>query len=197
MPREVCTSHRKWNKYTAFPSREVGNRERDIWLEVYMNSEFCVVMGFMISGNGGIEQYEHKWWFWKMNWKILLHSFVILEVETNKRKRTYRQAECCKESQSKECLHCRCCQKMQNWRQLHVGPVYTQNIWQCHQKILLTKPSTSDKRDFDLSRLDFNISKMTRLFVLRNIQTFSQVILIFNYVSFYCKIADKRKWCLF
>ena len=100
-------------------------------------------------------------------------------------KRTYRQAECCKESQSKECLHCRCCQKMKNWRQLHVGAIYTQIIWQCHKKFLLTKPSTSDKQYIDSSRLEFNISKMTKAFVLRIIQTALQMILIFNYVSFY------------
>ena len=32
--------------------------ERDIWIGVYMHWEFCViygVMGFMISGNGGVE----------------------------------------------------------------------------------------------------------------------------------------------
>ena len=33
-------------------------REKDIWIEVYMHSEFCVIygfVGFMVSGNGGIE----------------------------------------------------------------------------------------------------------------------------------------------
>jgi hypothetical protein len=37
--------------------------ERDISIEVYMPQEFYMVygfMGFMISGYGGIEQYEHK-----------------------------------------------------------------------------------------------------------------------------------------
>ena len=32
--------------------------ERDIWIEMYMHWEFCVIYGFMgftISGNGGIE----------------------------------------------------------------------------------------------------------------------------------------------
>jgi hypothetical protein len=46
----------------------------------------------------------------------LLQAFMILEGETNEPKRTYRKAECCKECQSKECLHCRCCQKMKNCR---------------------------------------------------------------------------------
>ena len=102
--------------------------------------------------------------------KVLLQSFLILEVETNEPKRTYRQAECCKESQIKECLHCRCCQKMQNWRQLHVGLIYNQNIRQRHLKILLTKPPNSNKHNVDPSRLAFNISKMTRGFVLRDFQ---------------------------
>jgi len=111
-------------------------------------------------------------------------------------KRTYRQAECCKESQSKECLHCRCCQKLKMWRQLHVGSIYTQIIWQCHQKILLTKPSTSDKHDIDSSCLDFNISKMTRTFVLGIIQTALQMILIFNYAAFYWKLPiNERDVC--
>jgi len=148
----------------------------------------------MISSNGGIEKYEQKWRFWKVDWKLLLQSFMIFEGETNERKRTYRQAECCKEGQSKECLHCYCWQKMKNWRQLHVGSIYTQIIWQSHLKILLTKPSTSDKHDIDSSSLAFNISKMTRAFVLRIIQTALKVILIFNYVSFYCKIADNWNW---
>ena len=55
------------------------------------------------------------------------------------------------------------------------------------------KPSTSDKHDDDLSLLDFNISKMTRVFVLPNKQTALQMILIFNYVSFYWKISDNCK----
>jgi len=122
---------------------------------------------------------------------------MILERERNEPKRTYRQAECCKESHSKECLHCRCCQKMKNWRQLHVGLIYSQNICHRHQWILLTKQYTSDKHDVDSSRLDFNISKMTRGFVLRNIQTALRMILIFNYVSFYCQIADKCNWYSF
>jgi len=105
--------------------------EKYIWIEVCMHSEFCVIyniMGFVISGYEGIEQYEQKWRFWKMNWKILLHAFMILDGETNEAKRTYRKAECCKECQSKECLHCRCCQKMKNWRQIHMGPIYTQTF---------------------------------------------------------------------
>ena len=52
------------------------------------------------------------------------------------------------------------------------------------------KPSTSDKHDVDLSLLDFNISEMTRVFLLRNNHTALQMILIFNYVSFYWKISD-------
>ena len=95
---------------------------------------------------------------------------MILEGETNELKRTYREAECCKESQSKESLHCRCCQQTKNWRQLHVGLIYTQIICHRHQKILLTKQSTSDKLDLDSSRVAFDISKMTRGFVLFNIQ---------------------------
>ena len=125
--------------------------------------------------------------------KLLLLSFMILEGEPNELKRTYRQADCCKESQSKECLHCRCCQKMKMWRQLRLGSIYTQILCHRHQKILLTKLSPSDKHDIDLSRRDFNISKMTRLFVLRSIQNVLQMILIFNYVSFYWKIFDKCK----
>ena len=92
----------------------------------------------------------------------MLQSFMILDAETNEPERTYRQAECCKESQSKECLHCRCCQKMKYWRQLHVGLIYTQDICHRHHQILLTKQSTSDKHDVDSSRVDFDISKMTR-----------------------------------
>ena len=122
---------------------------------------------------------------WIDNYK--LQSFMKIEGKIMT-KRTYRQAECCKESQSKECLHCRCCQKMKNWRELHVGPIYIQIIWQCHQKILLKKSSTSDKRDFDSSRLDFNISKMPAVFVQRNIQTALQIVLIFIYLSFYFKL---------
>jgi hypothetical protein len=83
---------------------------------------------------------------------------------------------------------------MKNWRQFHVGLIYTQNICHRHQKILLTKPPTSDNLDVDSSCLAFNISKTTRVFELRNIQTASQIILIFNYVSFYCKIADNCNW---
>jgi len=97
---------------------------------------------------------------------------MILEGETNELKQSYREAECRKESQSKECLHCRCWQKMKNWRQLHVGPFYTQNICYRHLKILITKPSTSDKHDIDLSRLTFNIPKTTKAFVLRNNQDY-------------------------
>jgi hypothetical protein len=93
---------------------------------------------------------------------------MILDGETNEAKRTYRKAECCKECQSKECLHCRCCQKMKNWRQIHMGPIYTQNICHCHQNILPTKPNTSDKHDIDASCLAFDISKMTRVFELLN-----------------------------
>ena len=125
--------------------------------------------------------------------KLSLQSFMILEGETNEPKITYRQAECCKESQSKECLHCRCCQKMKNSRQFHVGPIYTKIICHGHLKVLLTKPFTSDKPDINLSTLDFNIPLFTIIFILRNIQTVLQLILIFNYVSFYCKIADNCK----
>jgi hypothetical protein len=127
------------------------------------------------------------------DWKRLLQYFMILEGERNELKRTYRQAAYCKESQSKKCLHCRCCQKMKMWRQLRVGSIYTQILCHRHQKILLTKPSISDKHDIDISFLDFNISKMTRVFVLRNNQTVLQMILIFNYLPFYCKIADNCK----
>jgi hypothetical protein len=77
---------------------------------------------------------------------------------------------------------------MEKWRQLHVGPIYTQNICHRHLKILLMKPPTSDKHDVDSSRLAFNVSKMTGVFVLRNIQTALQMILIFNCVSCYCKM---------
>jgi len=122
---------------------------------------------------------------WIDNYK--LQSFMKIEGKIMN-ERTYRQAECCKESQSKECLHCRCCQKMKNRRQLHVGPIYIEIIWQCHQKILLKKSSTSDKRDFDSSGLDFNISKMPAVFVQRNIQTALQIVLIFIYLSFYFKL---------
>jgi len=115
---------------------------------------------------------------------------MLLEGEANDTKITYRQAECCKQNQSKECLHCRCCQKMKYWRHLPVAPIYTQIICHSHLNIILTKPSTSDKHDVDSSRLDFNISKMTRVFVLRTIQTALQKILIFNSLSFYCKISD-------
>ena len=120
----------------------------------------------------------------------MLQVFMILEGERNERKRTYRQAECCKESQSKECLHCHCCQKMKNWRQLPVGLIYTQNSCHRHQKPLLTKQSTSDKHDVDSSRVAFDISRTTRGIVLRNIENALEMILIFNYRSFYCKIAD-------
>jgi len=95
---------------------------------------------------------------------------MILERERNEPKRTYRQAECCKESQSKECLHCRCCQKMKNWRHLHVGLIYSHNICHRYQYILLTKQSTSDKHDVDSSCVGFDISEMKRGFVLFNIQ---------------------------
>jgi len=135
--------------------------------------EFCVIygfMGFVISGYMGIEQCEQKWRFWKMDWILLLQAFMILEGETNEPKWTYRQAECCKECQSKECLHCRCCRKMKNWWQLHMGPFYTQNICHSHLKIPVTKSPTSDKHDIDSSRLVFHISKTTKVFVLRNNQ---------------------------
>ena len=122
---------------------------------------------------------------------------MILEGEMIQLKRSYRQAECCKESQSKECLHCRCCQKMKMWRKLRVGSIYTQILCHQDQKILLTKPHTSDKHDVDLSHIACNISKMTRVFVLRNNQTALEVILIFIYVSFHCKISDKCKWSVF
>jgi len=49
--------------------------QRDIWAEVYMHSELCVMygfMGFVISGYGDVEQYGHKWRFWKMDWILLL-----------------------------------------------------------------------------------------------------------------------------
>jgi len=79
---------------------------------------------------------------------------------------------------------------MKKWRQLHVGLIYTQIICHRHQKFVLTKLTTLDKPDVDSSRLASDISKTTRVFVLRNIQTASQMILIFNYVSFYWKIID-------
>jgi hypothetical protein len=81
-----------------------------------------------------------------MNWKFLLQAFIIHVGKEMNRKKTYRQAEYCKESQSKKCLHCRCCQWMKNWRQLHVRLIYTQNICHRHLKILHTKQNTSDKR---------------------------------------------------
>ena len=74
------------------------------------------------------------------------------------------------------------------WPQLHVGSIYTQILCQRHQKILLTKPFTSDKHEVDSPRLDFNISKMTRTSLLHNIQTAQQMILLFNYVSLYFKL---------
>jgi hypothetical protein len=116
----------------------------------------------------------------------LLQAIVTLEGEMNEPKRTYRQAECCQESQSNECLHCRCCRKTKNWRQLHVGLIYTQIICHRHQKFLLTKQSTSDKYDVDASRAAFDISKLSR-----GSLTFKpalQTILIFNYVSFRCNL---------
>jgi hypothetical protein len=51
-----------------------------------------------------------------------------------------------------------------------VGLIYTQIICHRHQKILLTKHSTSDKHDVDASRAAFDISKLTRGLVLFNIQ---------------------------
>jgi hypothetical protein len=77
---------------------------------------------------------------------------------------------------------------VKNWRQLHVGPIYTQNICHRHLNILPTKLLTSDKHDIDSSRLTFMISKMTTVFVLRKLQTALQVILIFNYVTFCFKL---------
>ena len=115
---------------------------------------------------------------------------MILEGQTNEPKRTYRQAECCKERQSKELLHCRCRQKMKKCRQLRVRPIYTQITCHRHLKFLLTKRLTSDKHDIDSSSLDFNISKVAIVFILRNIQTVLQKLLYFNYVSFSCKFAD-------
>ena len=56
---------------------------------MYIYSEFCDIygfMGFMISGNGIIELYEQKWRFCKMDWKLLLQYFMILEGETNDQK---------------------------------------------------------------------------------------------------------------
>ena len=55
-------------------------------------------------------------------------------------------------------------------------------------KILPTKPSTADTQDLDSSCLAFDISKMSRVFVLRNNQTALQIILIFIYASFYFKL---------
>jgi len=51
-------------------------------------------------------------------------------------------------------------------------------------KFPLTKPSTSDKYDVDLSHLDFNISKMTTVIVLHNNQIELQIILFF--IIFHC-----------
>jgi hypothetical protein len=59
---------------------------------------------------------------------------------------------------------------MKNWRQLHVYPIYTENICHHHLKILITKPHRSDKHDIDSSLLDFDIYKMTCVFVLLNNQ---------------------------
>jgi hypothetical protein len=100
----------------------------------------------------------------------LLQAFMILEGETDEPKRTYREAECCKECQSKECLHCRCWQKMKNCRQLHVGPFYTQNVCHRHLKLPITKLPTSDKPDIDSSRINLHISKTANVFALRNKQ---------------------------
>jgi len=57
-----------------------------------------------------------------------------------------------------------------NWRQLYVGPFYTQNICHRHLKIPVTKPSTSDKHDIDSSRPAFHVAKTTKVFVLRKNQ---------------------------
>jgi hypothetical protein len=59
---------------------------------------------------------------------------------------------------------------MKNWRQFLVGLIYTQIVCRNHKKFLLTKFPTSDKHDVDSSHLAFDISKMTRIFVLPNIQ---------------------------
>ena len=92
-----------------------------------------------------------------------------MTFERNERKRTYRQAECCKESQSKECLHCRCCQKMKNWRQLHVGLIYTETYVTAINKFYLENNKLQIKNNVDPSRVGFEISEMTKGFVLRNI----------------------------
>ena len=46
-----------WINKTQFRHENLET-ERDIWIEVYMHWEFCVMYGFMVfmnSGNGGIE----------------------------------------------------------------------------------------------------------------------------------------------
>jgi len=67
--------------------------------------------------------------------------------------------------------------------------LYPNHIWRS------SKCSTYETLILDKHGLD--VSKMTRLFVLRIIQTALQMILIFNYVSFYCKISDNCNWWSF
>jgi len=125
--RKVHRDVKFWTNKVQFRHMNMET-ERNICVEVYMRWEFCVIygfMGFMISGNGGIEWYEQKWRSWKMDWKLLVRSFMILEGETNDPKRT------------------------------------------------------SDKHDVDLSRIEFNVTKMTTVIVLRNNQIALQIILIF------------------
>ena len=55
-------------------------------------------------------------------------------------------------------------------------------------KISTYETPTSDKHGVDLSLLDFNLSKMRRLIVLRNNRFALQKILIVIYLSFYFKL---------
>ena len=46
-----------WTNKMKFRHKNMET-EKDIWIEVYMHWDFCViygVMGFMFSGNGGVE----------------------------------------------------------------------------------------------------------------------------------------------
>ena len=56
-------------------------------------------------------------------------------------------------------------------------------------KISTYETPTSDKPGVDLSLLDFNVSKMRRLIVLRNNRIALQMILIFIYLSFYFNLT--------
>ena len=111
-------------------SQEYGKRKRYLNRSVYALRVLCDIWL-----NGIYDQWlrMHRIiWAQMAILKDGLKNIAAIIYDTWRRKklteRTYRQAECCKESQSKECLHCRCCQKMKNWRQLHVGLIYTQKM---------------------------------------------------------------------